>query len=273
MLMTPQQARELARATVAMTDADEAEVLVSADSNALTRFANNRINQNVAEDNTTVGVRAVLGKRVGVASTNRLDAASLQAACDAAVRAARVAPEDSVVSGTARTRAARGGYPRCGGDPRVRSRVAGGGGRRDRRRVNQPGPDGCGQGPHRRAHRRCRQLPRGRRRRERDRRPGYGAVHGRRERQRVGILPRYRRGQAGAGGARRRGGRTRASLGEPADARARRLPRRARAGGGGRHPGLPGVRGLLGEGLPPGPLVHERTSGRATDERGVSDRG
>ena len=44
-------------------------------------------------------MRAVLGKRVGVASTNRLDAASLQAACDAAVRAAGVAPEDPAFPG------------------------------------------------------------------------------------------------------------------------------------------------------------------------------
>jgi predicted Zn-dependent protease len=99
MLMTPREASELARATVAMTSADEAEVLVGADTNALTRFANNRINQNVAEDNVTVSVRAVLGKRVGVASTNRLDDASLQAACDAAVRAAGVAPEDPAFPG------------------------------------------------------------------------------------------------------------------------------------------------------------------------------
>ena len=94
MTMTPQEARDLARATVEMTAADQAEVLVGADSSALTRFANNRINQNVAEENAVVNVRAVLGKRVGVASTNRLDTASLQAVCDAAVRAARVAPED-----------------------------------------------------------------------------------------------------------------------------------------------------------------------------------
>ncbi len=99
MLMTPQEARELARAVVAMTAADQAEVLVGADSSALTRIANNRINQNVAEENVVVSVRAVLGKRVGVASTNRLDTFSLQATCDAAVRAAGVAPEDPAFPG------------------------------------------------------------------------------------------------------------------------------------------------------------------------------
>lgn len=92
--MTSQQARELARKAVSMTVADEAEALVAAESSSLTRFANNRISQNVAEENALISVRAVLGKRVGVASTNRLDDASLQATCDAAVRAARVAPAD-----------------------------------------------------------------------------------------------------------------------------------------------------------------------------------
>ena len=94
MLMTPDDAQALARKAVSMTAADSAEALVAAESSALTRFANNRINQNVAEENALVSVRAVLGKRIGVASTNRLDDASLQAACDAAVRAARIAPED-----------------------------------------------------------------------------------------------------------------------------------------------------------------------------------
>ena len=93
-MMTPEQARELAKAAVAMTPADQAEALVAAEHSALTRFANNRIAQNVAEHNSLVSVRAVLGRRVGVASTNRLDDASLRAACEAAVRAARIAPED-----------------------------------------------------------------------------------------------------------------------------------------------------------------------------------
>ncbi|PKQ17047.1 MAG: hypothetical protein CVT67_02610 [Actinobacteria bacterium HGW-Actinobacteria-7] len=93
-MMTPLEARELARKVVALTLADEAEVLVAAESSALTRFANNRINQNVAEDNALINVRAVLGTRIGVASTNRLDDESLAACCEAAVAAARIAPED-----------------------------------------------------------------------------------------------------------------------------------------------------------------------------------
>jgi len=98
-MMTPEQARELARLAVSMTDSDQAEALVAAEKSALTRFANNRINQNVAEENALVSIRAVVGKRVGVASTNRLDDASLRATAQAAVRAARIAPEDSAFPG------------------------------------------------------------------------------------------------------------------------------------------------------------------------------
>ena len=98
-MMTPEQARALARLAVSMTDADQAEALVAAEKSALTRFANNRINQNVAEQNALVNIRAVVGKRVGVASTNRLDDASLRATAAAAVAAARIAPEDPTFPG------------------------------------------------------------------------------------------------------------------------------------------------------------------------------
>ena len=94
MIMSPQELSALARRAVALTAADEAEAVVSADDSALTRFAGNRIHQNVAESDTVVSVRAVVGTRQGVASTNRLDESGLAACCNAAVAAARVAPED-----------------------------------------------------------------------------------------------------------------------------------------------------------------------------------
>lgn len=98
-MMTAEEARALARRLVELTAADEAEAVVIDDSSALTRFANNQIHQNVAEDDTSVSVRAVLGRRVGVASTNRTDDASLRAVADAAVRAASQAPEDPAFPG------------------------------------------------------------------------------------------------------------------------------------------------------------------------------
>lgn len=99
MRLSEDQVRALAARAVALTPADEAEAVVMANDSALTRFANNRIHQNVAEENTTVSVRAVLGTRTGVASTNRLDDDALKACCEAAVAAARVAPEDPAFPG------------------------------------------------------------------------------------------------------------------------------------------------------------------------------
>lgn len=93
-MITPQQAREVARRAVELTGADQAEALVTAEKSALTRFANNRISQNVAEVNAVVSIRAVLGGRVGVASTNRLEDSALAETAAAAIAAARAAVED-----------------------------------------------------------------------------------------------------------------------------------------------------------------------------------
>lgn len=90
-------ARELGLRAIELAGAagaDQAEAVTSAGVSALTRFAGNRIHQNVAEQNTSVSVRAVVGTRVGVASTNHSDEAALRACCEAAVAAATSAPED-----------------------------------------------------------------------------------------------------------------------------------------------------------------------------------
>jgi len=105
MTLSAQQARELARRAVALTTADAAEVLVSSEDTALTRFADNRIHQNTASLDTGVTVRAIVGTRTGVASTNRLDDESLAACCAGAAAAARVAPEDPEFPGLPAPRA------------------------------------------------------------------------------------------------------------------------------------------------------------------------
>ena len=56
----------------------EAEALVISEDEALTRFANSQIHQNVAETDVTVNLRVVIGKRVGVASSGRTDAEGLR---------------------------------------------------------------------------------------------------------------------------------------------------------------------------------------------------
>jgi PmbA protein len=63
-----------------LSKADQMEVLFFGGTSALTRFANNYIHQNVAETNTQVSIRMVMGKKIGVASTNDLSDAGLEKA-------------------------------------------------------------------------------------------------------------------------------------------------------------------------------------------------
>jgi predicted Zn-dependent protease len=60
----------------------------------LTRFANNCIHQNVAERNATLTVRLLRGKRMGLATTNRLDEDGLFTVVEQARALAAVSPED-----------------------------------------------------------------------------------------------------------------------------------------------------------------------------------
>jgi len=74
--------------------ADELEVLFYATGNALTRFANNVIHQNVAEDNVSISVRTSFGQRTARATTNKLDDDSLKRVVQAAENLARVQHPD-----------------------------------------------------------------------------------------------------------------------------------------------------------------------------------
>ena len=73
--------------------ATEAEALVVAEDAALTRFANSQIHQNVAEKNITINLRFVVGKRVGVASSDRTDDEGLERLAERASAIARVVEE------------------------------------------------------------------------------------------------------------------------------------------------------------------------------------
>lgn len=77
--------------------ATQAEALVMAEDAALTRFANSEIHQNVAETNASLNLRFVIGKRVGVASTSRLDRDGLRRVAERAGRIARNVAEDEEV--------------------------------------------------------------------------------------------------------------------------------------------------------------------------------
>ena len=83
--------RALAHAEAA--GATEAEALVTADDARLTRFANSEIHQNVAESDAQLNLRFVVGRRVGVASSNRLDEEGLRRLAETAGAIARNSEE------------------------------------------------------------------------------------------------------------------------------------------------------------------------------------
>ncbi len=63
------------------------------DDQALTRFANSEIHQNVAETSVSVNLRFVLGKRIATISTGRVDEAGLAAVVQRAAAIARTVEE------------------------------------------------------------------------------------------------------------------------------------------------------------------------------------
>lgn len=85
---------ELAQAVLELSPADATEVLVSTDAAQLTRFTHNAIHQNVASSDVEVSVRAIVGKRTGVAATNAVNPQELRATVERAVALAKLAPED-----------------------------------------------------------------------------------------------------------------------------------------------------------------------------------
>src|SRR6266545_2803170 len=84
-LATAERAVGLAKAA----GATEVEALVTADDAQLTRFANSEIHQNVAETNVHLNLRVAIGKRIGVASTGRIDGEGLRQVAERAGAIAR----------------------------------------------------------------------------------------------------------------------------------------------------------------------------------------
>jgi PmbA protein len=72
------------------SSADEVEALIYGGHSALTRFANNTIHQNVAEENYVISVRAAFDGRTARATTNKLDDQSLKRVVAASEKLARV---------------------------------------------------------------------------------------------------------------------------------------------------------------------------------------
>jgi predicted Zn-dependent protease len=77
-----------------LSQADEIELLISGGRSALTRFANNTIHQNVAEEEYHISVRSAFGNRTARASTNKHDDDSLRRVVQSSEALARVQHPD-----------------------------------------------------------------------------------------------------------------------------------------------------------------------------------
>jgi predicted Zn-dependent protease len=94
-MLTKDQAADIFARIRKYASADEVECLFYGGHSALTRFANNTIHQNVAEENYGVSVRTVFDGRTARATTNRFDEQSLQDVVKASEDLARVQEPDS----------------------------------------------------------------------------------------------------------------------------------------------------------------------------------
>jgi PmbA protein len=94
-MLTHDQAADIFSRIKNYATADEVEGLFYGGQSALTRFANNTIHQNVAEENYGVSVRTVFGGRTARATTNRFDDQSLKDVVKASEALAKVQEPDA----------------------------------------------------------------------------------------------------------------------------------------------------------------------------------
>ena len=93
-MLTRDQAASIFDKLRKLSTADEIELLISGGRSALTRFANNTIHQNVAEEENHISVRVSFGGRTARATTNKHDDDSLRRVVQSAEALARVQQHD-----------------------------------------------------------------------------------------------------------------------------------------------------------------------------------
>src|SRR5215475_8350494 len=93
-MLNKDQASDIFSRLKKYSTADEVEAFVYGGRSALTRFANNTIHQNMAEENIAISVRTVFGGRTARATTNKLDDESLKRVVQASESLAKVQQPD-----------------------------------------------------------------------------------------------------------------------------------------------------------------------------------
>jgi predicted Zn-dependent protease len=92
--LTLAELQRIAGRVIALSQADETEIEIDSTTDALTRFANNTIHQNVADHTLSISVRAVVDGRTARATTNKTDDESLRRVVAAAATLARHQPKN-----------------------------------------------------------------------------------------------------------------------------------------------------------------------------------
>jgi PmbA protein len=100
-MLEREQAKKLSQEVLSRCGKGTAELVLIYKEHALTRFANNGIHQNVAEQNLTLYLRLLLGKSQGTASTNRTDPDALDDLVARARMNAAASPENPAFPGFA----------------------------------------------------------------------------------------------------------------------------------------------------------------------------
>src|SRR3954463_1191487 len=93
-MLTRDKAQQIFEKVQKFATADEVELLLAGGKYALTRFANNTIHQNVAEENYICSIRTVFGGRTARATTNKFDDDSLRRAVQNAEAITKVQAPD-----------------------------------------------------------------------------------------------------------------------------------------------------------------------------------
>ncbi len=93
-MLNQDQLREICDRVQRFSQADETEALIHGGRSALTRFANNTIHQNVAEEGYVVSVRTVVDGKTARATTNKVDDESLRRTVQAALELSKIQERD-----------------------------------------------------------------------------------------------------------------------------------------------------------------------------------
>lgn len=93
-VLSQAEAESLAKRIVGFSQADSCRVSLGSSARGNTRFAVNQVSTSGDNEDVSVRVRVTVGKKVGAATTNRLDDAALRQVVQTAERIARLQPDD-----------------------------------------------------------------------------------------------------------------------------------------------------------------------------------